>query len=118
MGKARRQVELGPLDVIERDAVPPAEGGRVGPQINADVEDLATTCHFSDCTHDGEPGCAVALAVTAGELSQDRVDAYGELRREAASAARRANEHERRTYERKFTKAVKAHVKGKPNNQP
>jgi len=83
----------------------------------ADVEDLATMCHFTDCTHAGEPGCAVALAVTAGELAQDRVDAYTGLRREAASAARRADEHERRAYERKFTKTVKAHVKSKPNNQ-
>ena len=83
----------------------------------ADIEDLATTCHFTDCTHEGEPGCAVALAVAAGDLAQDRVDAYADLRREAASAARRADEHERRTYERKFTKAVKAHVKSKPNNQ-
>ena len=59
----------------------------------ADVEDVATTCHFTDCTHAGEPGCAVALAVEAGELSQDRVDAYQDLRAEAAvggSAGRRA----------------------------
>ena len=84
----------------------------------ADIEDLATTCHFTDCTHDGEPGCAVALAVAAGELAQERVDAYADLRREAASAARRADEHERRAYERRFTKAVKAHVKNKPNNRP
>jgi ribosome biogenesis GTPase len=84
----------------------------------ADVEDVATTCHFSDCTHAGEPGCAVALAVEAGELTQERVDAYQDLRAEAASAARRADEHERRAYERKFTKAVKAHVKHKPDNRP
>ncbi|MEQ1788669.1 MAG: ribosome small subunit-dependent GTPase A [Acidimicrobiales bacterium] len=84
----------------------------------ADIEDVATTCHFSDCTHEGEPGCAVAIAVAAGEIAQERVEAYAALRREAASSARRADEHERRTYERKFTKAVKAHVKSKPNNQP
>jgi ribosome biogenesis GTPase len=81
----------------------------------ADVEDVATTCHFTDCTHEGEPGCAVALAVAAGELSQDRVDAYADLRREAASAARRADEHARRTYERQFTKAVKSHAKKRPD---
>lgn len=80
----------------------------------ADVEDVATTCHFTDCTHEGEPGCAVALAVTAGELSQDRVEAYADLRREAASAARRADEHARRTHERQFTKAVKSHAKKRP----
>lgn len=84
----------------------------------ADVEDLATTCHFTDCTHEGEPGCAVALAIAAGELATDRVEAYATLRREAASASRRADEHERRVHERKFTKLVRAHVKGKPKNQP
>lgn len=84
----------------------------------ADVEDVATTCYFNDCTHAGEPGCAVALAVEAGDLSRDRVDAYQDLRAEAASAARRADEHERRAYERRFSKAVKAHVKNKPHNQP
>jgi len=83
----------------------------------ADVEDVATTCHFTNCTHDGEPGCAVALAVAAGELTQARVDAYQELRAEAAAAARRADEHARRLYERGFTKAVKASVKRKPGNQ-
>jgi ribosome biogenesis GTPase / thiamine phosphate phosphatase len=83
----------------------------------ADVEDIATTCHFSDCTHAGEPGCAVALAVEAGELTQARVDAYQELREEAAGAARRADEHARRAYERTFTKVVNAHVRGKPGNR-
>jgi ribosome biogenesis GTPase len=84
----------------------------------ADVEDVATTCHFTDCTHAGEPGCAVALAVEAGDLTQDRVDAYQDLRAEAASAARRADEHERRAYERRFSKAVRAHMKSKPDNKP
>lgn len=84
----------------------------------ADVEDVATTCYFNDCTHAGEPGCAVALAVEAGELSRDRVDAYQDLRAEAAAAARRADEHERRAHERRFSKAVKSYLKNKPNNRP
>lgn len=84
----------------------------------ADVEDVATTCYFNDCTHAGEPGCAVALAVEAGELSRDRVDAYQDLRAEAAAAARRADEHERRAHERRFSKAVKSYMKHKPNNRP
>lgn len=83
----------------------------------ADVEDVASTCHFNDCTHEGEPGCAVALAVEAGELTRDRVDAYLELREEAAGAARRADEHARRAHERTFTKVVKAPVRGKPGNR-
>ena len=66
----------------------------------ADIDELGEECHFADCGHAGEPGCAIALALEAGELSADRLAAYQELRKEAASAARRADEHARRTYER------------------
>ena len=52
-----------------------------------------------------------------GSCRADRLAAYQELRKEAASAARRADEHARRTYERGFTKAVKAHVQQKPSNR-
>ncbi len=117
-----RQLHLLPAGGVLIDSPGIREVGLAGDEESvdatfADIEDLATTCHFTDCTHDGEPGCAVALAVAAGEVTQARVEAYADLRREAASAARRADEHERRTYERKFTKAVKAHVKSNPNNQ-
>jgi len=83
----------------------------------ADIDELGEECYFADCGHAGEPGCAIALALEAGELSADRLAAYQELRKEAASAARRADEHARRTYERGFTKAVKAHVQQKPSNR-
>lgn len=33
-----------------------------------DVEALAAQCRFRDCTHHGEPGCAVRAAVESGEL--------------------------------------------------
>ena len=83
----------------------------------ADLDELGEECRFSDCGHTGEPGCAIALAIEDGTVSPDRVDAYRALRKEAASATRRLDEHERRSYERAFTKTVKAHVKSKPNNQ-
>jgi len=83
----------------------------------ADIDELGEECHFADCQHAGEPGCAVALAIEAGDLSAERLEAYRELRAEVVAAARRADEHERRTFERRFTKVVKAHVRAKPNNQ-
>ncbi len=56
-----------------------------------DVERVAATCHFSDCTHEREPGCAVQEAVATGALDPGRVDSYRTLRREQeALAARRA----------------------------
>jgi ribosome biogenesis GTPase len=117
-----RQLHELPAGGVIIDSPGIREVGLAGDEVSvdatfADVEDVATTCHFNDCTHAGEPGCAVALAVAAGELTQDRVDAYQDLRAEAASAARRADEHERRAHERRFSKAVKAHVKNKPNNR-
>ena len=38
----------------------------------ADIEALADECRFSDCTHSGEPGCAVCKALAEGTLSHSR----------------------------------------------
>ena len=72
-----------------------------------EIEELAEECQFRDCSHGPEPGCAVRTAVAEGRLSEERYDAWSALRREAASAARRADEHARRAYERQFGRAVK-----------
>jgi ribosome biogenesis GTPase / thiamine phosphate phosphatase len=68
-----------------------AEAGLLG--AFADVEAVATTCRFSDCRHEGEPGCAVAAAVASGALAAERVQSYralsDEVRRTAEQAARR-----------------------------
>lgn len=55
----------------------------------ADIDELAEECHFTDCGHAGEPGCAIALAIEAGQLSRDRVDAFLALRQEAIDAPAR-----------------------------
>jgi ribosome biogenesis GTPase len=55
-----------------------------------DIDDLAATCRFNDCAHEGEPGCAVAAAVTAGDIDPERLRAFQTLRTEAAAAAARA----------------------------
>jgi ribosome biogenesis GTPase len=43
-----------------------------------DIAELAVQCRFGDCTHTGEPGCAVRDAVDAG-----RLESFLKLRREA-----------------------------------
>ena len=53
----------------------------------ADVEALAAGCRFANCTHSGEPGCAVRRAMACGELDEQRWQAYLRLRREADFAA-------------------------------
>jgi ribosome biogenesis GTPase len=51
-----------------------------------EIEEVATRCRFSDCRHQGEPGCAVAAAVVDGELHSDGVARYLELSDESARA--------------------------------
>ncbi|MEO8692964.1 MAG: ribosome small subunit-dependent GTPase A [Acidimicrobiales bacterium] len=72
-----------------------------------EIEELSESCQFRDCSHGPEPGCAVTEAVVAGHLNRERYEAWLSLRREAASAARRADDHARRAYERQFGRAVK-----------
>ena len=83
----------------------------------ADIDELAPECRFSDCAHEGEPGCAVAAAVEGGTLDAERLESFKVLRREAEAAARRAEEHERRAHERRSTRAGDAAVRSKPANQ-
>jgi len=54
-----------------------------------DVEALAADCRFSDCSHGGEPGCAVQAAIEAGTLPGDRLRAHAKLRAELAYERRR-----------------------------
>ena len=54
----------------------------------ADIEALVTQCRFGDCSHAGEPGCAVQQAIADGTLDPARYRSYlaqqRELRRLAA----------------------------------
>jgi ribosome biogenesis GTPase / thiamine phosphate phosphatase len=117
-----RQLHLLPGGGVVIDSPGIREVGLAGDEESvdatfADIDEIGEECYFSDCRHAGEPGCAIALAIEAGQITQARLDAYMALRDEAISAARRSDEHERRTYERKLTKVIKTHVKSKPNNQ-
>jgi ribosome biogenesis GTPase / thiamine phosphate phosphatase len=47
-----------------------------------DVEQFTTECRFSDCSHDGEPGCAVRAALADGSLDAERWESYSKLQRE------------------------------------
>jgi ribosome biogenesis GTPase len=62
--------------------------------LDAAFPELATfadSCRFRDCSHDGEPGCAVATAVARGDLDPNRLASYQRLQREIAAAEARRN---------------------------
>jgi ribosome biogenesis GTPase len=68
----------------------------------SDIDELARECRFRDCTHRGEPGCAVLAAVDAGTLPSARLESArkleGELRHQRARADARFRSEQRKHY--------------------
>lgn len=62
-----------------------------------DIEELASSCRFKNCSHDREPGCAVQAAIAKGELDEDRLSQFRKLEAESAAAASREAERLKRT---------------------
>lgn len=73
----------------------------------ADIDELAQECRFADCQHEGQPGCAIDAARKAGELSDERLQAWRVLREETEAAAQRATETARRRADRDLAKEIK-----------
>jgi ribosome biogenesis GTPase len=49
-----------------------------------DLRTIAAGCRFRDCSHTGEPGCAVARAIAEGHIAADRLEHFLRLRAEVA----------------------------------
>ena len=45
-------------------------------QVFDDIDELATKCHFRDCSHQSEPGCAVQEAIRDGSLDPERLKSF------------------------------------------
>lgn len=73
----------------------------------ADIEELAQQCRFSDCSHQGEPGCAVEKAIAAGTLDSRRVNNYMKLQREQARNS--ASLAELRSKDKQLGKMYRSH---------
>lgn len=56
-------------------------------QTFGDIEELAARCRFRNCSHSGEPGCAVRAAIRSGDLDGGRWLSYQKLKNENAYAA-------------------------------
>ncbi|WP_304426071.1 ribosome small subunit-dependent GTPase A [uncultured Adlercreutzia sp.] len=65
-----------------------------------DIESLAESCRFRDCTHHEEPGCAVRAAVEAGALPRERYDSYQALQQEMATVRDRREQARRMNKEK------------------
>ena len=77
---------------------------------------LSADCHFRDCSHDTEPGCAVLEAIANGTLDPDRLANYRKLRRELQFLERRhdpAAQAEQRKRWKQMGRALKQRYKTK-----
>ncbi|MEE9171247.1 MAG: ribosome small subunit-dependent GTPase A, partial [bacterium] len=72
----------------------------------AEIEELASKCRFTNCTHMQESGCAVLSAVDDGSISQERYDNYIQMKKESAFNERSYLEKRRR--DKKFGRLYKS----------
>ena len=71
-------------------------------EVFEEIDALADRCHYADCGHDSEPGCAVRVAIERGEVDEERLARWRKL-----SAEERRNSEtlaERRARDRRFGK--------------
>jgi ribosome biogenesis GTPase / thiamine phosphate phosphatase len=69
-----------------------------------EIEALAATCAFRDCTHTAEPACAVQEALASGEIDEARWRSYLKLQRELRHAAVQVDPNLRRTEKERWKK--------------
>lgn len=56
-----------------------------------DIEEIAEDCHFRDCTHGSEPGCAIQSAIASEILDKNRYQSYVKLQKELAYLDRKTD---------------------------
>ena len=71
-----------------------------------EISECYGKCRFANCTHTGEPGCAVRLAVENGTLSEDRYQSFLKLRKEAEFHD--LSYYEKRRKDRTFGRFIKS----------
>ncbi len=85
-------------------------------QSFTDIDAIVEQCRFGNCSHNGEPGCAIAAALAAGTLTADRVESWRKLVRETAHHERRVDALARNEERRKWKaigKSVSKHMDAK-----
>jgi ribosome biogenesis GTPase len=79
-----------------------------------EIEALARDCRFRDCTHEGEPGCAVRAAVEAGELDGGRLASLQRLAAERVALEKRTDEQAARREKQRVRALHRAANKHQP----
>ncbi|OYZ30160.1 MAG: hypothetical protein B7Y31_12790, partial [Novosphingobium sp. 16-62-11] len=65
-------------------------------EVFDDIVELALRCQFSNCSHEGEPGCQIQAALQQGRIDLARLDRWRKLASEdATNSATRATRRDR-----------------------
>jgi ribosome biogenesis GTPase len=83
--------------------------------VFAEISALAADCRFTDCQHDGEPGCAIESAIALGQVDGARLDRWRKLTREEAFNT--STIAERRARDKRFGRLIKNVVKEKKSRK-
>jgi ribosome biogenesis GTPase len=84
--------------------------------VFTDIEALASECRFSNCSHIGEPDCAVLQAVDSKVLDRSRLESYFKFQKELRFLETKVDENaaiERRQQEKKLGKYYNQVIRGK-----
>ncbi len=79
-----------------------------------EISALSERCRFSDCSHTGEPGCAVREGLENGEIDASRWSSYRKLRAEVRHEATERDAHARNLEKKRWksiAKAIRSHPK-------
>ncbi len=89
-------------------------------EVFKDLVELSWNCKFNDCTHSGEPGCAVMAAVEDGDVDEDKVNRWKKLVAEDLSNTKDVDEgrieRERKKNRKKKSKTIKNSIQRKEND--
>ncbi|MBW3086851.1 Small ribosomal subunit biogenesis GTPase RsgA [Austwickia sp. TVS 96-490-7B] len=77
-------------------------------EIFAEITTIARKCRFSDCQHNGEPGCAIQAAIDLGKIDERRIDSWRAIRREQAYQERRHDPRKMAAQRSEWKKATRA----------
>lgn len=111
---ARRQLLVLDQGALLIDTPGMRELGLLGADAGLDlsfpeIREISAHCRFADCTHTGEPGCAVAIALEQGTLPEESYRSYLKLKKESEHLS--LSYVERRKKDKDFGRMVKAAMK-------
>lgn len=81
-------------------------------EVFGDIEELTTSCRFSDCGHGNEPGCAVRQALENGKLTEKRWENWLKLQKELRHLDKKKGEKIREENKRSVIRSGGYRVKG------